>query len=743
MKDAQKPDHVSLNTIIGRLKEGRFVIPDFQREFEWAPRDIRDLIRSIFLDYYIGSLLLWKGKAETFDAMSCESVYGFKGSGSPEHIVLDGQQRLTAIYYAFVGPNTSLPKRASRYAYFVRVDRFMNEEYDQAFDYAWAKQYVDKLLVDREMQFSNHIFPLAIVGAGGWDLPNWVQQYEKFWQDRAEAAEASGDAKEATAAKQHSIDAKDFGDHLKGITEQYQISYIELDKDLAVEKVCDIFTQINSKGVQLDVFDLMNALLKPKGLQLKRLYREASSKLEFVATPKMNVYILQVMSILRQAYCSPKYLYYLLPGQEKPIRDPDGTRRKEVLVADTADFEKRWDVAVKALESAVKLLRHPQEFGAISSNYLPYVSILPAFASVQSHIKSLPTNQQLSAQRKVRHWYWASVFTNRYSGSVESMSARDFLDMKEWIAADTAEPGLIQEFKTRFKDLKLRNETKRGSSVYNGIFNLLVLQGARDWMTGNVPQHGDLDDHHIVPVAWGTKNLSGSAVHTILNRTPMTADTNRHVISDKLPNQYLPEMIKANGETAVRAILESHFISPAAQTILLRDPFTPEDFEAFIAERQRTLQDAIENLLVKERLDLPPQLRELDEKVEMIELALRKAIADSLEGDATKLPPHVRQKVDERIQRATKKNAAMDSELYEQLAGKLEYFDLREIQDTITGKSLWTEFAKQFVNKETLNSKFGQLAELRNGIRHSRTVDEVTRKEGEAAILWFEKVLGS
>ena len=25
---------------------------------------------------------------------------------------------------------------------------------------------------------------------------------------------------------------------------------------------------------------------------------------------------------------------------------------------------------------------------------------------------------------------------------------------------------------------------------------------------------------------------------------------------------------------------------------------------------------------------------------------------------------------------------------------------------------------------------------------HSRTVDEITRKEGEAAILWFEKVLG-
>ena len=37
--------------------------------------------------------------------------------------------------------------------------------------------------------------------------------------------------------------------------------------------------------------------------------------------------------------------------------------------------------------------------------------------------------------------------------------------------------------------------------------------------------------------------------------------------------------------------------------------------------------------------------------------------------------------------------------------------------------------------------KFGRLAEFRNGIRRSRSVDEVKRKEGEAAILWFKQVL--
>tara|TARA_B100001013_G_C24487642_1_gene393875 strand:+ start:171 stop:524 length:354 start_codon:yes stop_codon:yes gene_type:complete len=117
MRESQKPDHISLNTLISRLKEGRFVIPDFQRDFEWKPWDIKDLMRSIFLDYYIGSLLLWKGTRENFESLSCEIIYGFDnktgqlswdyGQGKPEHIVLDGQQRLTALYYALVAPNVA------------------------------------------------------------------------------------------------------------------------------------------------------------------------------------------------------------------------------------------------------------------------------------------------------------------------------------------------------------------------------------------------------------------------------------------------------------------------------------------------------------------------------------------------------------------------------------------------------------------------------------------------------------
>ncbi len=743
MKNAQNPDHVSLGTVLDWLKEGRFLIPNFQREFEWEPWDIRDLVRSIFLDYYIGSLLLWKGKTQNFVALSCEPVYGFTGTQRREYIVLDGQQRLTAMYYAFVGPNVPPPRRLYRAHFLIRVDRLMAEEYDDAFTYEWTSKRLQTKLADRDALYAEHLFPCAVIGSDDFELPNWLQGYKHYWQGQAAAAASAGNDVAEARATLHAEQAHEFGRHVRELTQQYQISFNELDEELPIDKVCDIFTQLNTKGVRLDVFDLMNALLTPKQIYLKDLWHAAEDRLDFVDTNKMNVYVLQVMSILRQAYCSPKYLYFLIPGAPKPIRHPDGTRDKIVLIETDDEFVALWHRAVDALERATALLRHPQEFGAVSSKYLPYASILPAFAALQADLSAGPAHLHFGGQRKIRQWYWASVFTYRYSGSVESTSTRDFLDVRAWIAEDAAEPAPIREFKATFRNLDLRKETNTGSSVYKAIFNLLVLGGARDWSSGTIPAHDALDDHHIVPASWDQAGtLGGNAIHSILNRTPLTSDTNRKVIGNRLPNAYLPVLIAQNGERSVRAMLETHFVSPAAFDILLRDPFTATDYEQFLTERQRTILDAIEDLLIKERINLPPNLRALDAEVEAVELRVRRMIDEALGGDASLLPPHVSQKVSERIQAALRKNPALDDRRLALLEGKLEYCDLRELQDVIMGKPTWPRFEPRFVSKETLGTRFNQLAELRNGLRHSRTVDEITRKDGEAAILWFNQLLG-
>ncbi len=738
MKDAQKPDRVSLNSLVDRLREGRFVIPDFQREFEWVPADINALMRSIFLDYYIGSLLLWKSNDENRKALACENIYGYDGNGHAEHIVLDGQQRLSAMYYAFLSPNVPAPHRASRFLFFIRVDRFMQDAYEHAFITEWTR-YGELLLNNDKEQYKQHMFPLAVIGKGGFALFEWMNNYEEYWKSQISHANGAGDSDYASEASQHARNARGFIEYVKEITEKYQIAYIELDKEMELDKVCDIFTQINSRGVRLDVFDLLNALLKPRGLQLKLLWREAEPRLDFVKSERLNVYVLQVMSLLRQDYCSPKYLYYLLPGQERTFRNSDGSFFRRILVPDTDDFRQLWDESVEALERATELLSHPQEYGASSSAYLPYVSILPAFAALHAAASRQPAERRLSAGRKIRSWYWASVFTNRYSGAVESTSTRDFIDVKGWFEDDTKQPGAIGEFHEGFRSLDLRREVRRGSSIYNGIFNLLVLSGAQDWSTGIVPQHGDLDDHHIVPQKRGRALGLGSEVDAVLNRTPLTSDTNRNFIRGRLPNEYIPDIIAENGEIIVQEIFRTHLISSAALQILLRDPFTPDDFEEFLSEREHTVREAIEDLLIKERLDLPLRLRELDAQIEITELQLREVIAEIV--DLTSLPPHVVQKARERLQASARTKPAVDHQIPQDISGVLEYCDLRDLQDIITGKGSWPLFLGKFGTKEALSGRFNQLAALRNSVRHSRSVDEITRKDGEAALLWFHQAL--
>jgi hypothetical protein len=69
------------------------------------------------------------------------------------------------MYYAFLAPDLPAPSRQNRFLYFIRVDQFMEEAYDQAFDYDWT-QRGENLLADRAAQFDAHMFPVAVVGQG-------------------------------------------------------------------------------------------------------------------------------------------------------------------------------------------------------------------------------------------------------------------------------------------------------------------------------------------------------------------------------------------------------------------------------------------------------------------------------------------------------------------------------------------------------------------------------------------------
>lgn len=746
MKNVETPDKITLTNLISEIKKGNFVIPDFQREFEWEPWDVRDLIKSIFMDYYIGTLLLWKAGKENVKALNCTPLYAFDNAVKPQHIVLDGQQRLSAIHYAFFNHIKVYPGRKSRFFFFVNIKHLINENYDDAFTYQIDNKPIKLLLNNNNLQFEKHIFPLNLMENGAWKITSWIKEYKEYWENKLNQPDLEDNEKILVNTYVNYGDS--FSAILEELFNQYFISYIELDREISVAKVCDIFTNINSKGIALNIFDLLNAMLRPFEVYLKDMWHGVMDELNITDNNKMKIYILQVMSILEQNYCSPKYLYYLVPTVKKTIKKDSNTTEEIVLIKSKEEFELKWKDSVKAIKSAIKKIMNPRDYGVINTNFLPYASIIPIFSAIYQYVDSAKLTNRLDVKEKIRKWYWSSVFTNKYSSSVESTAAKDYQDLKRWFEDDTWQVDAVTQFQNEFKNLALENE-KKNSAIYNAIFNLMIIKGAKDWSKFDLPEYSDLDDHHIVPHSWG-KDMEGigDKINTILNRTPLSFDTNRTVINNQLPNVYLKKMFDDNpsNNEKVYKVLESHFISRRAVDILLRVNFRKEDYFEFIYERKKTIIDTIKYTIISDEIELPDNLKELNQKLETIEVSIRDLIADVLCKNSTDpfknfVTSDIQDKVTLRISQQLKKNPHLDDAEFKEFRKKLDYFDLQEYCKLMTLNNVWLYFESTFKNKQQLLERFGKLGELRNSIRHIRSVDDVTKLDGEASIVWFLNVL--
>jgi hypothetical protein len=111
----------------------------------------------------------------------------------------------------------------------------MEEAYDEAFEYDWTRTGEKTLANDTE-QYEKHRFPLAVVGKGDRAIVRWSQGYENYWKAKQDSALAAGDDEGVAKARQHAENARLFDKHLEGITQQFQISFIELDRDLELDK---------------------------------------------------------------------------------------------------------------------------------------------------------------------------------------------------------------------------------------------------------------------------------------------------------------------------------------------------------------------------------------------------------------------------------------------------------------------------------------------------------------------------
>ena len=87
-------DSRTIENVIGYIKDGQISIPEIQIPFVWDGSKIRDLIDSLYHGYPVGYLIVWQNP-------NMKDKLGNTTIG--KKIMIDGQQRVTAIMTAIVG----------------------------------------------------------------------------------------------------------------------------------------------------------------------------------------------------------------------------------------------------------------------------------------------------------------------------------------------------------------------------------------------------------------------------------------------------------------------------------------------------------------------------------------------------------------------------------------------------------------------------------------------------------------
>jgi len=578
------PDKRKLVGLVEQAHQGRLCLPNFQRDFVWRRDEVADLLRSILRRYYIGSLLLLRCNPEN-PPFAPECLRGARPATvvpRPEWLVLDGQQRLTALIYALTAPDLRLKDSSQRRWFFVNLTLMLDDPDDDEVVFDRSQRELDGLN-QRDEQYRTRILPCTVL-LRAEDFLTWRDGLDDWLREREPESHISFRSKWRDA-------------WTKAVTgfQSFDVPLVELptvsDSDPeAIGRVCAIFEKLNSTGVELSVYDLLTARLYRSGLRLhdlwdaackqnKRLGEWSEGKAE---TNKFGILVLRTLALLRGLDPKPRFLINLSP----------------------TEFEADWRRAADALERALELVEHTSSdgFGAFERKWLPYYGLLPVIAALRAEIEDRALDG--NARGDLRRLYWCNVFLERYSSAVESKSRKDYSEMLAHWVEGKAEPSLFAEARARIgaPGYSIRDSASFASSVYSGVFCLLALRGARDWSRGESIQLQELEDHHIFPQAYLkrhdiTKRID---VNSVTNRTLISAETNGKV-KDDAPATYLDRSDVFAGPD-LASTLAPHFIDPLAIELLrasnedLKAEQLVAVYERFRASRESAIVAEIQRL---------------------------------------------------------------------------------------------------------------------------------------------------
>ena len=562
--------------MVRKAYQGEVMLPDFQRNFVWARNNIEEFIGSLLEKMFIGTFLIQRvnPKDVPFNVIPIEGANEINGNFTPkpEIIVLDGQQRLTSLFYALYSPDIPLKNTTNPYAFFIDLQALTFDNVDDAI-FSWSKQWREyKSLTNSEGKYKlddlkkERILPLTFLAdeSNFWKL--WYGEFRALFDEEK---------------------AQKIENYLKNIID-YQVHVLSIPLTEKPEDIAILFERINRTGIKLSIFDLLTA----------RLYKFINLRTEWENAFNEKYWLKQLAS---EDVKNTKIPYYIVQGIV--LSNDMSIKARDIIKIDSKILNKKsWNMAVDILENKVlKRLFDVSEYGIADIRWLSYPSMISIWLGL--FIKAEKGEIYIDIP-KINKWYWSVIFTERYSGSTETKQTKDFKDLVTWLADSNKFPEAVADIKNKLNIMKI--DTKYpGSSIYKGVFNLLFKREAWDFYEKDKIKFSvkDLEDHHIFPKKFLENKNVKVEKDIVLNRTLILSSTNRK-ISRKAPATYIEKMIRIHGsEEEVKRILYRHFINEEMFDILksVKDSSTSneikEKFEQFIVLREKLIKNEIRKLV--------------------------------------------------------------------------------------------------------------------------------------------------
>jgi hypothetical protein len=522
-----KPDSKKYADLINEIQKGIIKIPKFQRDFVWTIDKTAKLLDSILKGYPIGTFILWQTDERINDIKNVGNLdIPETPDGVKVQYVLDGQQRITSLFAAYLGAKIQKvgEKKITDYGNIVvNLDADIDDNSEQ-------------IITDDTS--SENCISLS-------DVLNFMDRMTDIKERFSDA------------------DFKKIHSYSRAF-DTYDFSTVILRKE-DIDSAIEVFTRINTGGQTLTLFEIMSA----------KTYDEQQ---KFDMQVKWDEFIKELKEIKYEGVSSSVVLSLLalLLSRTKECK------RKTILSLEKQNIIDSWDGGISALKDSVDYFRTTYRIPV--SQLLPYDSLLVPFAYFFYKNKDKPNADQ---RKYLEEFFWRVSLSSRYSSSTESKLAQDIKRIDLILANSRPDYSDIKVYLDSPQAL-IDTSFSAGNSYCKAVLCLLAYQEPKDFQDNGkvildnswLKVASSKNYHHFFPKAY-LKNKTALNSNSLINITFVSDHLNKRKIGAKAPSIYITDFQDENSQ--INKALQTHFIGLDGFGI------ESDDYETFLNARAKMI----------------------------------------------------------------------------------------------------------------------------------------------------------